>query len=505
MSGKPCKERSGINFKKFVDMIKKKPGEIHILLARALLNNGDLDKFTGQTHASECVFSYPDSDWFGVYMLDESGNKVWNSTEGSFMKFYFKIKVNTAGTNAAILEDTMTYNTPDELKDDDGNEISHCVLRGTKCGDPEDLKIKKLLTKKEASAKPKAVKSDNVASTSGTKRVPKEKVEQEPVQSLPPQVSPALLAQLQDFSISGGETSSSSSTRPQATKISREYFEQMKNKEMIVDWMIKNMDPKVLINCIKKGSLSQADLQDAERIAGMEVPETSIEEELGELSLSDLNTLEVARSLPPAEVKSMLQKVTKETISELINKVSDADQKKKAIVELCKRAGINNYSTGIRRNKLRLIDQNGETVDEGEIDEIIDECAKREATKLRRKLVLLSYVASKPRTVRQDRQPVIKKEITRESIINEINSLGADDKKNAIVELCKRNDINKYSTGIRRNKLRLIDQNGETVDEGEIDEILMECVELEYSRVNQFGRIPKRKVFKTRKNNKRKY
>ena len=478
MSGKPCKDRSGINFKKFVDMIKKKPGEIHILLARALLNNGDLDKFTGQTHASECVFSYPDSDWFGVYMLDETGNKVWNADDQAYMKFYFKIKVNTAGTNAAILEDTMTYDTPDELKDEDGNEISHCVLRGTKCGDPEDLKIKKLLTKKEASAKPKAAKSENVASTSGTKRVPKEKVEQEPVQSLPPQVSPALLAQLQDFSLSGGEASSSSSTRPQATKISREYFEQMKNKEMIVDWMIKNMDPKVLVNCIKKGSLSQADLQDAERIAGMEVSETPIEEQLGELSLSDLNTLEVARSLPQAEVKSMLQKVTKEAISELINKVS-GDNKKNAIVELCKRAGINNYSTAIKRKQLRLLDENGDIVDdEGEIKDIIDECAKREATKLRRRLAILSYVASQPRTVRQNRQPVIKQEITRDSIINEINRLGPDDKKNAIVELCKRNGVDKYSTAIKRKQLRLLDENGDIVDdEGEIIDILMECVE----------------------------
>ena len=504
MSGKSCKDRSGVNFKKFVDMIKKKPGEIHILLARALLNNGDLDKFTGQTHASECVFSYPESDWFGVYMLDQNGDKIWNDDDRAYMKFYFKIKVNTAGTNAAILEDTMTYDTPDELKDEYGNEISHCVLRGTKCGDPEDLKIKKLLTKKEASAKPKAAKSENVASTSGTKRAPKEKVEQEPVQSLPPQVSPALLAQLQDFSLSGGEASSSSSTR-QATKISREYFEQMKNKEMIVDWMIKNMDPKVLVNCIKKGSLSQADLQDAERIAGMEVSETPIEEQLGELSLSDLNTLEVARSLPQAEVKSMLQKVTKETISELINKVSGDDKKKEAIVELCKRAGINKYSTAIKRKQLRLLDEEGDIVDEREIKEIIDECAKREATKLRRRLAILSYVASQPRTVRQDKQPVIKQEITRDSIINEINRLGPDDKKNAIVELCKRNGVDKYSTAIKRKQLRLLDEEGDIIDEREIDGILMECVELEYSRLNQFGRIPKRKVFKTRKNNKRKY
>jgi hypothetical protein len=313
------------------------------------------------------------------------------------------------------------------------------------------------------------------------------------------------LTQLQDFSLSGGEASSSSSTRPQSTKISREYFEQMKNKEMIVDWMIKNMDPKVLVNCIKKGSLSQADLQDAERIAGMEVSETQIEEQLGELSLSDLNTLEVARSLPQAEVKSMLQKVTKEAISDLINKVSNDDEKKNAIVALCIRAGINNYSTAIKRNKLKIIDKNGDSLNEKEIDEIIDECAKREATKLRRKLVILSYVASKPRTVRQDKQPVIKQEITRESIINEINSLGDDAQKKAIVELCKRNGINNYSTEIKRNKLKIIDENGDSLDEKETDGLLMECVELEYSRVNQFGRISKRKVFKTRKNNKRKY
>jgi hypothetical protein len=90
MSGVPCAKRSGIAFQKFVDMIKKNPAKIHVILARALLNYDQLDRFDGQSKANECVFSYPDSDWFGVYLLDSDGNKVeWGD---GYMKYFFKLK-----------------------------------------------------------------------------------------------------------------------------------------------------------------------------------------------------------------------------------------------------------------------------------------------------------------------------------------------------------------------------------------------------------------------------
>lgn len=71
-----------------------------------------MDRFDGHGGASECVFSYPNKDWFGVYLLDSAGNKVeWG--EG-YMKYYFKLKVNKLGSDAAVTEGTVDL--PDDLK-----------------------------------------------------------------------------------------------------------------------------------------------------------------------------------------------------------------------------------------------------------------------------------------------------------------------------------------------------------------------------------------------------
>jgi hypothetical protein len=473
LEARPCGKRSGVNFQKFVNMIKKNPAKIDILLARALLNDEQLDRFDGQGGASECVFSYPNKDWFGVYLLDSAGNKVeWG--EG-YMKYYFKLKVNKMGSDAAVTEGTVDL--PDDLKDADGNEIDHCVLRGTKCGDPDSMRVKPA---------PKG-------------RTPKVVVTErdEPAPRVASQVSPVLLQKLEDLSLGSGKSSGKSSAKPsaQSSTITREFFEQMKTKEMIVEWMINNMDPKDLIKCVKKGSLSRGDLEEAEKLASSEISEYSEEyPEIGAgpsgtsgLTNADIEVLEMAKNIPESELTRMLKKVTKESISELINRISDETEKKKQLIFLCKRAGINKYSTQKSRGVLTLF-EGDDLIDDEEIPGIVDECAAKEATKLRRKLLGSTFRTNIKLNKAQPVQPV--QPVQQGLSVEQISRLPPDEQKLKIVELSG----GEYYTKEVRGKLRLFDKEGQ-LQEKMIPGVIATLV----NAMNSFGK--RRRSLKRRKNN----
>jgi hypothetical protein len=478
-SGPPCSGKKAKSFQKLIGFIKNNPDKIDVLLARALLHDDMLDVFDGYPHANECVFSYPDSDWFSVYLLDENGKKVWDPDE-NIMKLYFKIRVSPNGEDAAIIEKTLTNDTPQELIGPDGKEIENCKVAGTKCTNPDSMKP----PPKEPKA-PRAPKSK--------KPVDDIDDDDDSGPSAPSRVSPVILSQLENLSLGGGgspgQSSSKSTKSTKSTakpKITRDDFEDIKSKELIVDYMVANMNPKDIVSCVKKGALSKSDLEEVEKLAGMDIPDSGeqdyyVDEPGGSLTLEELDAVEMANNLPEKEVMSIMKRVTKEAIVKLINKIGDMDEKKKEIVKLCKRAGINKYSTKTARGgKLKLF-ENGEQVDDGEVPEIIDICAKREATKLRRKIALYSGVEE----LRSQRSPAKQ---SLDSIINAIAGLGNDEKKEAIVSLCKANGVDKYSTKkARGGKLKLF-ENDEQVDDDELDMILMECAQLEFKKVNSFGR-----------------
>jgi hypothetical protein len=491
-SGTPCNKRSGRNFQKFVDMIKKNPAKIDILLARALLNDDYLDSFDGQIGASECIFSYPNSDWFGVYMLDEDGNKSWNTEEGDHLKLYFKLRINREGTDAKIIDDT--FELPDELKDSDGNEIENCVLRGTKCGDPDLMR-----------AKP----TKGSTGTTSTRKAATKQPEVF-VPDIPSQVSPVLLEQLETLNLGGGGASSSrsgpSSSKKAPSKITRDYFEQLESKELITDYMVNNMDTQDLIRCVKRGNLSKNDLEEVEKIASMRVPESEEFEELGELeeglsglTLGDIETAEMARNIPESELTRMLKKVTKESISELINGISNKTEKKKQLVFLCNRAGINKYSTKEVRNVLRLFDKEGQ-IQDSEIPKIVDECASKEATKLRRRLL----GAAVRTNIRLNKaQPVVQVQPVRQVFsVEQILRLSPDEQKQKIVDVLG----GEYYTKEVRGKLELFDSEGQLDEEDDIPGVIAKLV----NAMNSFGKrrkstkstkSTKRKVFKGKKKN----
>jgi hypothetical protein len=463
-TGVPCGKRSVKDFQKFIKIIQSNPGGINILLARALLNDDLLDVFDGHPAANECVFSYPNSDWYSVYLIDEDGNKVWDPEEG-FSKLYFKIDVD--GDDANIVQDSMTNITPDELLDADGNEIENCKIGASRaCMNPLSRSEMKAAAPK-APAKPKA----------GAAKAPEV-----------PLVSPSLRAELQPISVGTGAEAAPKGPKG---KITRDYFEQLKSKELIVNWMIENMSREDLVRCLEKGAVSASDIASAEALASMQV---TPDDEVLKVTPEIEKVVRAARGMNESVFKAMLKKVTKSTIAEKLNAISDTTEKKNAIVDLCTRSGISGYS--VRANKkgvMKIIDPDDEPIDEGDIKALLDTCAESESVRLKKvidglkKQYAKSSVMSTARERIEDLKP---KKPTLQSIIGGLAALSLDDKKNAIVEICVRNG-NPGGYSAKPNKkgvLKIFDADGDPVDDGDIDRILEECAKLELVRVSGFGR-----------------
>jgi hypothetical protein len=448
-SGAPCRNRSTAKFYKFIG---KDPSRINVLLARALLHDDLLDFFDGsQESASECVFSYPDSDWYSVYLIDADGNKIWDPEEGH-MKLYFKINIDEA-TDPYIIEETMTNDIPPELIDPvTGMELENCKLSGSSCTGNRP--------KAPAAPKPAATPRGRPSSAA----------------SVPPLVSPSILAGLQNLTISEGAGPSRPSKGPE--KITRDFFESMKSKDVIVDWMIKNMDRRDLLKCVEKGALSAAEVSEAETLADVE-PSAGVTTEM----------VAAAEGMSESKFKELLKKAAKDAIKESLPK--DSDSRKQAVIDLCTRAGITGYS--IMKNKkgfLKIMDPDEEPVEEADINSLIDQCATSESARLKAVIDKLRKRYGRSEIIMEARRRVAKASdpLTLESIVNEIMAIGdLDAKKQAIVDLCVRsgNPNGYYAKKNKKGILKIYDSDNELVEDANIDGVLTECASLELARLNE--------------------
>ena len=481
-TGPPCKGRSVKKLQTFMKYIGNDTTKINILLARALLNDDMLDAFDGYPHANECAFSYPDSDWFSVYLLDEDGNPSWDPDAGH-AKLYFKIDID--GEDANIDQDSMTNETPDELIDPNtGMEYANCVVSGSSCtGTRPKIKAPKATAAKAVGRPPSAKPVGRPPSAA--------KVAAAKVAMPSPLVAPDILSGLETLSIASGGSAKPGGKGPE--KITRDYFEEMKSKDVIVDWMMKNMSRADLIKCIEKGALSAADVAEAQELADIEpsFEAAGVPEEV----------VVAAESMPESEFKKMLKKATKETIKETLNAIKDPVDKKNAIVDLCTRSGVPGYS--VRANKkgiMKIIDPEDEPIDEGDINQLLDTCAISESMRLKAVIDRLRKTHSRA-TIRtallESSRPVAEEAITLQSIIAQIMAIGSlDDKKRAIADLCARsgNTGNYIAKNNKKGILKIFDSDDEAVDDGEIDRVLGECAADEFRRLNastEFGKSRK--------------
>jgi len=508
---KKCMSRNTIKLREFAKHIGAKNESIliNVLFARALLKSDMLDTFLvpDASHASECVFSYPDSDWYSIYLVDRStGDKYWDKSENQY-RAYFKINIDDP-SNPYVIGDTVVYSPPDELLDSDGTEKLNCVVNPSsgRCNNPP---------KKAVGA---------VRKPAGTRKGKEPVIVDEPDLPPPSQVSQSVLAQLEQLSLGGGAGPSTtkvtsgtpggtSGTKGGGSPMTREYFDKLKSKEMIVEWMIKEMKREDLIKCIKKGALSPGDVRDAERIASMEGPVDEFAD-TGSVSGDDDEVLGYAQSLPPEQVDSMFRKITKEDIKRQIS-TTNQDERNEKVLLLCKRAGITGYRTKKTSRGLRLVDiELDEQLDSKDVDKLLDQCAQRQAIRMRGRLAALSEV----NRLRGGRQEIFDgasgsgasgasgASVTPFDIIDPITRLPREEMITRIVELASINGLPYISVRSKRGEkeLRLyevIDGDNELINDSEINDILLICGETEARRLNQggsgFGR--RRRISRRRK------
>jgi len=339
-----CSKRSTNPFQTYINhVIKKQPEKIQLLLAKALQNEDMLMDFNGQVHANECVFSYPDSNWYSVYLLNENGEKYFG--EKGAQKFYFQMdfQMNKDDIVVDAFPTNGTFDTPDELMVN-GVEMKNCVVKENgKCGNPVSKK-----KKKKSSAIAEGLEDSDEEDTETPEAV------LEGLASIP-------------------------SVGPGKTKMPRDYFEGLGSKSLIIDWMIANMKPGEIFKCIQRGSLSAEDVQQAQQLLG----EGGIGPQPGPSGVSQSEINAMIQSFTPGEINAMVKIVTKEELVAAVSR-KKGDNKKESIVTLCKRAGVKGYSLKQGKKGLLIVDSDGEQVDS--IDEVLDECAAKESARINKLL-----------------------------------------------------------------------------------------------------------------------
>jgi hypothetical protein len=161
------------------------------------------DYFKDLDWVNECIFSYPNSDWIGIYLKDENGNIYWTRDSSGTIKntkLYFQIGIDSDGDPEII---NYTTKVPNELLDKES-----CVIINGKC---------------------KEYTNTNNNKKKIIEILPTEVVSQNPV--VPPKKNKQVKEKKQ---------------------ITREEFEKMGSKEAIINWMIENMDPIDIMSCLQQ-------------------------------------------------------------------------------------------------------------------------------------------------------------------------------------------------------------------------------------------------------------
>ena len=492
MPPKTCSSRNKVKFDKFAGFVAAgKPASVTNLLARALLTDGYLSQFKGQINASECVFSYPDNDWYSVYLLDESGEKYWDSETGKHKKYYFKILTSPDGREAAIDTNTASTTPPQELLYPDGTEMENCILtEGGNCGNPPG--------RKKAVA-PKKEKEPKTPSTS--KKTTKKVVSASPevlVGTSSPTESPEeILARITQ--IQAGSGSGSSVDLPKA-KIERSYFENLGSKELIVDWMIKNMNHSDILKCIQRGNLTPEQVKQAEAVAGVEVGMSGTAAAISDEELNFIT--EALGGLSTKDAKEALTKVTKGELVAFLNKITDPGKKAQKIVALCKYAGIKKYTIEQKSGRggktiYKIKDGEFELTPE-EFNDIIDECASKEAMRVA-KILKLRSISKDYKAQTSMQQKSLTGKAPENKLISEIKSLKGDPRKLKIVELCNsvgKTNVTAEPIQTRKGPVLRVYEDGEELDDEEIDALVTQCSKMQ---VTSFGK-KRRKVSKIQSN-----
>jgi hypothetical protein len=299
-----CAGRDITALKKYAQEHDTEPVEV---LAYALKKDNKLKYFESSEHdLSNCSAAFPGTGWYGVgvkgtnryHFYDDNGKE----TEGIY---YFKLVLQNDEPRIS----NGTFERPSELPMD----AQRCEVNGGKCLVKKVTKEAKLYKKEEQKVK--------------QERKVKEKEEI----VLPPEIQ-NLKVDTVEIGTSGLSEEEKEFIRVEAPNVKqqkdRSYFEKM-DVQQIIDWMLKNMDLKDILACVRGTALTPEQQETLNEIEGTKVTEVSSE------SLAK----EAIETLPSKEVNMMLKKVTKEEFMEMYNLIPDEYGRLKAIAGLCKECG----------------------------------------------------------------------------------------------------------------------------------------------------------------------
>lgn len=471
MSTASCRGRDSTRLQEYID----DPSKQKKLFAKALSNDSFLNSFAGQIEASECIFSYPDSEWYAIYLLDPDGNKYWNQAEQRSEMYFFKLVI-SPNKKDAFTRDGTTDITQTDLQGKRPcivNDKGNCVLPPA----PKEPKAAK-------ESKPKKKVTSAASGPSGGAEA-----------SEPPPASVAsdVLERLQTLTLNPEEPVGKE-------QVPREFFEQMKSKMLIVQWMVEKMNPLDLVECIKRGSLSPEDVRRAEAVVGSGEGAASVEPEGVEEAAAA-----AASDLPPEEVKKMFKRISKEDlIADLKQRYPDPDGRKEGIVELCKRAG---KKLEIRQTKRgpKLFDFSGEQVSD---EDALNECAEFEAERIHQRLISRrrSVLRGAVSAIRKGKMPAYTsrsaaasaaapvENVTPQVIIEEINGIGdAVERKQAIIALCMPFGYTTKPSKRGVGGVVILDPDEEQIPD---EDALQECAALKAASLNSLSSFGKKRASK---------
>jgi hypothetical protein len=335
-------------------------------LANLLHESDYLEEYQVIPKLNECELTFPNSDWFGVYITDLSGNgKYWFDANGNEVPFvyYFKVIEGPDGY-PKINFATATFKKPPELEN-----ARPCVIRDGGCYTPGP-------ERKGTKGSPGGSAASSATSTPAKKtKKAAPSPAAAPVVSIP---SDSLQAAMEALQIGPKEAAPVGSTLP------RDEAEKLDRKTMI-DWMSTNMDPRDVLGCLESGALSA---QDQAKIAQLrEDIGAGVAPGGGGVEEAAVRAMQV---LPSAQTLKMFKAISKKELMAELNAISNMNDRKRGIVQLCQRAGLNYQLDGSKIPK--IIGPGGTTV-RPEI--AMEECARAEALRAHKILAHKVEMASK--------------------------------------------------------------------------------------------------------------
>lgn len=180
-------------------------GDINSMLAKAIINSPglefDITLFNDESHANECVFSYSNTNWYGIYLVENDNKYYLRRTPSGKTKEYHKLWFQVDFTKEKIIKSSIRTTLPKELQG-----VRQCVIseNGSCVEETVSRKGKEVELPKSVEEK----LTDVVLMTPN-----------------PPTLKPGV-------------------------KVDREFLENIKDKNILIDWMTTNMDQTDIMSCI---------------------------------------------------------------------------------------------------------------------------------------------------------------------------------------------------------------------------------------------------------------